>query len=62
MSTAHLFPRTKGRRGLYVLGFANGEKYVGQTENIVDRCTAHRRTETFVTELDDHIYDSLLAK
>ena len=33
----------KDKRGIYRLSFANGEAYVGQTENVVDRYTRHRR-------------------
>lgn len=41
-SVAHLFPRGKPRRGLYVLTFTDGERYVGQSGNIVSRFAAHR--------------------
>lgn len=30
------------RRGIYILEFKNGERYVGQTENIVTRYSTHR--------------------
>lgn len=42
LSVAHLFPRSKGRRGIYVLSFEDGEQYVGQTVNIVGRFVTHR--------------------
>lgn len=43
-SVAHLFPRSKGRQGLYALEFADGQRYIGQTVDIVGRLSAHRRT------------------
>jgi hypothetical protein len=42
-SIAHLFPKSKGRRGLYVLEFSGAEEYVGQTLNVVGRVADHRR-------------------
>lgn len=42
-SVAHLFPRTKGRQGVYALDFANGERYVGQAVNVVARLATHSR-------------------
>lgn len=35
-TVAPLFPDT-GRCGIYVLEFANGDRYVGQAKNIVSR-------------------------
>lgn len=49
-SVAHLFPRGK-RSGIYVLCFANGERYVGQTVNIVTRFGTHRRKWTDIESL-----------
>jgi hypothetical protein len=43
LSVAHLFPKSKGRTGVYVLNFANGESYVGQSLNVVARWQSHRR-------------------
>ena len=34
------------RRGIYVLEFANGERYVGQAEDVVSRYNSHRRGST----------------
>jgi hypothetical protein len=39
---AHLFPKA-GRCGIYVLEFANGERYVGQSLDLVRRFGDHRR-------------------
>lgn len=39
-SIAAIFPEQ--RRGIYVLEFANGERYVGQAEDAVKRFTQHR--------------------
>jgi hypothetical protein len=50
-SVAHLFPRGKGRRGLYVLTFANGERYGGQTVDIVRRYGDHRRRWSDITSV-----------
>jgi hypothetical protein len=41
-SVAHLFPPAE-RCGVYILEFANGERYVGQTVNVVGRFGSHRR-------------------
>jgi hypothetical protein len=49
-SIAHLFPKTK-RCGIYVLCFSNGERYVGQTVNVVTRFGAHRRKWTDIEYL-----------
>lgn len=43
-SVAGLFPAEAGIRGIYVLHFADGTAYVGQTVNIWNRFAAHRRT------------------
>lgn len=32
----------KGRQGVYVLGFANGERYVGRASNVVNRFVQHQ--------------------
>ncbi len=42
-SISHLFPVFNGRRGIYVLEFANGQEYVGQAVDVVRRFAAHRR-------------------
>lgn len=50
-SVAHLFP--KGARcGVYILGFANGERYVGQAQNVVTRFGDHRRRWGDIYSLD----------
>lgn len=41
-SVAHLFPKD-ARCGVYILSFTNGERYVGQAQNVVTRFGAHRR-------------------
>lgn len=41
LSIADLF-RTGQRCGIYVLGFANGERYVGQAKDVVRRYAQHR--------------------
>jgi GIY-YIG catalytic domain len=41
-SVAHLFPPAE-RCGVYILEFANGERYVGQTVNVAGRFGSHRR-------------------
>lgn len=43
-SVAHLFPRGKGRRGVYVLTFADDDRYVGQSVNVVTRFGSHLHT------------------
>lgn len=43
MSIAHLLPRSKGRTGIYVLGFADDQRYVGQAVDAVGRFATHRR-------------------
>lgn len=43
LSVAHLFPKSKGRAGIYVLSFANGESYVGHSVDVVTRWQDHRR-------------------
>src|SRR5689334_15706366 len=50
-SVAHLFPRAE-RCGVYILSFTNGERYVGQSVNIVTRFGAHRRTWDDIEFLD----------
>lgn len=41
-SVAHLFPQS-ARCGVYVLEFANGERYVGQSVDVVRRFGTHQR-------------------
>ena len=43
-SIAHLVPKSKGRCGIYVLLFRNGDRYVGQAVDVSNRFGAHRRT------------------
>jgi predicted GIY-YIG superfamily endonuclease len=43
LSVAHLFPRSQSRCGVYILHFANGDRYVGLTRNVVGRFGAHRK-------------------
>lgn len=43
MSIAHLLARSRGRTGIYILGFADGQRYVGQALDVVGRFAAHRR-------------------
>jgi hypothetical protein len=50
-SVAHLFPKAE-RCGIYVLTFANGERYVGQSVNVVTRFRTHRRTWNDIEFLD----------
>lgn len=50
-SVAHLFPRGRGRRGLYILTFANGERYAGQAVNVVVRFATHQRRMPDITGL-----------
>lgn len=42
------------RCGIYVLGFANGEQYVGQSVDVVSRFAAHRRRWADIVSLDWH--------
>lgn len=49
-SVAHLFPKAK-RCGIYILGFSNGERYVGQSVNVVTRFGMHRRRWDDIDEL-----------
>lgn len=41
-TVAHLFPTSRGRRGIYRLRFADGTAYVGQSVDVVRRFGAHR--------------------
>ena len=43
-SIAHLLPIGKGRCGIYVLTFRNGDRYVGQAVDVAARFGAHRAT------------------
>jgi hypothetical protein len=43
-SIAHLVPRSKGRCGINVLRFRNGDHYVGQAVDVSNRFGTHRRT------------------
>lgn len=52
LSIAHLVPRSKGRTGLYVLAFANGERYVGQSLDVVGRFSDHRRRWADIVRLE----------
>lgn len=51
-SIAHLFPPSKGRTGIYVLRFANGQQYVGQAVNVVSRFAQHRRHWDDIVAID----------
>jgi len=42
-SIAHLFGKSKPRRGIYLLGFSDGLYYVGQATDVVKRFAQHRR-------------------
>ncbi len=46
-----IFPPERGRRGIYVLYFADGSGYVGQTIDICARFANHRRTYPDLTML-----------
>jgi hypothetical protein len=50
-SVAHLFPKAE-RCGVYILGFTGGERYVGQSVNVVTRFGTHRRTYGDIEFLD----------
>lgn len=50
-SVAHLFPKSV-RCGVYILEFTNGERYVGQTRNVVTRFGTHRRRWDDIDSLD----------
>lgn len=43
--------RQSQRCGIYVLGFANGERYVGRAVDVVRRFTQHRQTHDDITHL-----------
>src|SRR4051812_19361097 len=51
-SIAHLLPRSKGRTGVYVLGFSDGERYVGQAVDAVSRFATHRRRWSDIVSFD----------
>lgn len=51
-SIAHLFPPSKGRTGIYVLRFADGQQYVGQAVNVVGRFAQHRRHWDDIVAID----------
>src|SRR5690349_12249757 len=42
-SIAHLFGKTKGRCGIYMLGFPDDSIYIGQAKDVVRRFAQHRR-------------------
>ena len=44
-------PGVRRRRGIYILTFATGERYVGQSTNVVARVAKHRRTYPDLTEV-----------
>ncbi|GIJ48399.1 hypothetical protein Val02_52850 [Virgisporangium aliadipatigenens] len=48
---AHLVSRSRGRCGIYVLVFADGEYYVGQAVDVVVRFAAHRDTYADIVEV-----------
>jgi hypothetical protein len=52
LSVAHLFPRSSGRTGIYVLHFQVGDAYVGQSLDVVGRWAAHRRRWDDITRID----------
>lgn len=51
-SVAHLFARSKGRCGVYVLKFGNGESYVGQSIDVVTRFGDHLRKVGDILEIE----------
>lgn len=50
LSVADLYPRSK-RCGIYVLGFEDGERYVGQAVDVVARFNQHRKTHADLSHL-----------
>lgn len=50
-SLAFRFEPEDSRIGIYILSFANGEKYVGQSLNVVNRFGSHRRRWGDITNL-----------
>ena len=51
-SIAHAMREQSTVRGIYRLTFSNGEKYAGQTVNIVSRFASHRRRWADITSLE----------
>lgn len=52
MTVAHLFPVSRGRRGIYRLRFDDGTGYVGRTVDVVRRFGAHRRLNPDLVALE----------
>lgn len=51
-TVAHLFPASRGRRGIYRLQFADGARYVGRTVDVVRRFGAHRKHHPDIVTLE----------
>lgn len=58
-SISHLIARTD-RCGIYVLSFDDGERYVGQSGDVVSRFNSHRRRWADISKLDWHACDPAL--
>ena len=58
-SISHLVSRSD-RCGIYVLGFDDGEQYVGQSRDVVSRFATHRRRWADISKLDWHACDRAL--
>ncbi|MGN5734702.1 GIY-YIG nuclease family protein [Arthrobacter psychrochitiniphilus] len=50
-SLAFRFEPEDSRTGIYILSFANGERYVGKSLNVVNRFSTHRRRWEDITHL-----------
>lgn len=50
-SLAFRFEPEDSRTGIYILSFANGERYVGQSLNVVNRFGSHRRRWDDITHI-----------
>ncbi|WP_412741999.1 tetratricopeptide repeat protein [Krasilnikovia sp. MM14-A1004] len=50
-SIAHLLPKSKNRCGIYVLRFANDDRYVGQAVDVVTRFATHRKNYPDIIEV-----------
>jgi hypothetical protein len=50
-SLAFRFEPEDSRTGIYILSFANGERYVGKSLNVVNRFSTHRRRWDDITRL-----------
>ncbi|WP_146073271.1 GIY-YIG nuclease family protein [Arthrobacter sp. N199823] len=50
-SLAFRFEPENSRTGIYILSFANGERYVGQSFDVVNRFSAHRRRWDDITHI-----------